>query len=418
MTASTGSRVQNPRRVLINVENLPVPFDRRVWQEATTLTQAGYSVAVICPKTSDYPLAYEFLQGVHIYRHSMPIEARGAAAYVLEYAAALMWQFFLACRVFHRHGFDVIHACNPPDTIFLVGGFFKLFFGKRFLFDHHDLNPELYLAKFGRRNLFYKILLQLERWTFRTADVSIATNWSYHRIAVERGGMDPEKVFVVRSGPSLERLRPCEPVPALKHGRQFLVGYVGVMGQQEGIQYLLEAVRQIVHDRGRRDIHFTLVGSGPELSRLKAMAVTLAIDGFVTFTGRLPDQDLVAVLSTADLCVNPDEVNEMNDKSTMYKVMEYMAFGRPIVQFETTEGRYSAREAAVYARPNDAADLARLILDLIAAPVRREVMGRLGYERVRGELAWPHQVAPLLRAYDAVWKAAPEPLRDSVVPPG
>jgi glycosyltransferase involved in cell wall biosynthesis len=405
------------RRVLIIVENLPVPFDRRVWQEATTLAREGYQVAVICPMTEGYEAAYEHLQGVHIYRHRMPLEARGVAGYILEYGAALFWQFFLACRVYRRHGFDVIHGCNPPDTIFLVGAFFKLLFGKRFLFDHHDLNPELYIAKFGRRGLFYRVLLQLERWTFITADVSIATNWSYHKIAVERGGMDPDKVFVVRSGPSLERLRPCEPNPALKKGRRYLVGYVGVMGRQEGIHYLLEAVHHIVREQGRHDIHFTLVGSGPELAHLKGLAVKLGIGDFVTFTGRLPDRDLVEVLSTTDICVNPDEVNEMNDKSTMNKVMEYMALGRPIVQFETTEGRYSARDAASYARPNDAADLARKMLDLLADPARREEMGRFGYERVRRELAWPHQVEPLLKAYDALWQEAPEVLRDSVTPP-
>lgn len=208
MTASTGDgAASNGRRVLIIVENLPVPFDRRVWNEATTLTRHGYQVAVICPQTDGYREKYEVLDGIRIYRHPLPVEARGAIAYPVEYTVALFWQFVLAWRVMRQGGFDVIHACNPPDTIFLIGGFFKLFFGKRFLFDHHDLNPELYEAKFGRRGFLYRALVALERWTFRTADISIATNNSYRTVAIERGGMNPDKVHVVRSGPQLERLK-------------------------------------------------------------------------------------------------------------------------------------------------------------------------------------------------------------------
>jgi glycosyltransferase involved in cell wall biosynthesis len=350
-----------------------------------------------------YEAPYEELEGVHIYRHPMPLEARGAAGYLLEYAAALFWEFRLAWRVRRRHGFDVIHACNPPDLIFLIGRFFKTFFKTKFIFDHHDLNPELYVAKFGKRGPLYRILLLFERCSFRTADVSIATNWSYHRIAVERGGMAPEKVFVVRSGPNLQRIRLHPPDEALKHGRRFLVGYVGVMGRQEGIQYLLEAARHIVHDLGRTDVHFALVGSGPDFDRLRALAGQMGVQDFVTFTGRLPDEDLLRILSTADLCVNPDEVNEMNDKSTMNKVMEYMALGRPIVQFETTEGRYSAAEAAVYARANDPLDLARCVVELLADPARRTSMGEFGRERVHVQLAWSHQAPILLRAYGALW---------------
>ena len=371
-----------------------MPFDRRVWQEATALQRHGYLVSIICPTGKGFEQRAEVLDGINIYRHTLPLDAHGALGYLVEYSAALFWQFVLSWRVLLRHGFDVIHACNPPDNIFLVGGFFKIFLGKKFLFDHHDINPELYEAKFGRRDFFYKIMLLWERWTFRTANVSIATNESYRTIAIERGHMDPDKVFVVRSGPSLERLRLLPPVEALKKGRRYMVGYVGVMGQQEGLQYLL----------GREDVHFGLVGGGPELDNLKRLAADLGIADYVTFTGRVPDQLLLEMLNTADVCVNSDEYNAMNDKSTMNKIMEYMALGKPIVQFDLSEGRFSARDASVYARPNDAADMAAKIVELLDDPARRAEMGRIGRDRVENELAWPYEEPKLLGAYDALWQ--------------
>jgi glycosyltransferase involved in cell wall biosynthesis len=396
--ASGGRR----RKVLIIVENLPVPFDRRVWQEATTLQRAGYGVSVISPTGKGCEARYELLDGVHVYRHPMPPEASGALGYLREYASALFWEFFLAWRVWWRHGFDAIHACNPPDLIFLVGGFFKLFMRKKFLFDHHDINPELYEAKFGRRDFYYRTLLLIERLSFKTADVSIATNESYRRIAIERGGMDPGRVYVVRSGPNLERLKQLPPVPALKNGRRYLVAYLGVMGAQEGIDYLLRAAAHIIHTVGRDDVHFGLVGAGTSLEQMKAYAIELNIADRVTFTGRVPDQQLLEMLNTADVCVNPDVANEMNDKSTMNKIMEYMALGKPIVQFDLTEGRFSAREASLYARRNDVVDFAERIVELLDDPARREVMGRFGRHRVMHELEWRYEAPKLLAAYDAV----------------
>ena len=386
------------RRVLIIVENLPSPFDRRVWQEATTLSQHGYEVSIICPTGKGYEKKHEVIDGIHIYRHNLPLEADGALGYLLEYSAALFWEFVLAWRVLLTRGFDAIHACNPPDNIFLVGGFFKML-GKKFLFDHHDINPELYEAKFGRRDFFYRVMLAWERWTFRTASVSIATNESYKRIAIERGGMDPDRVFVVRSGPNLDRLKIMPPDPALKCGRKYLVGYVGVMGKQEGIDYLLRAARHIVSEMGREDIHFGLVGGGTELDEMKAYARELGIEDYVTFTGRVPDPEMLAMLNTADVCVNPDVANEMNDKSTMNKIMEYMALGKPIVQFDLTEGRFSAQEASLYARRNDEVDLAEKIVYLMDHPEERERMGAFGRQRVENELEWRYEVPKLLAAY-------------------
>ncbi len=395
------------KRVLIIVQNLPVPFDRRVWQEATALRAHGYEVAVICPAARGYTARYECLQGIHIYRHPLPLEARGAWGYVLEYASSLFWELLLSLKVLRRHGFDAIHACNPPDNIFLIGALFKLFAGKRFLFDHHDINPELYEAKFGRRGFLYRLVRLSERLTFLVADISIATNESYRRIALERGRMPPQKVFVVRSGPSLERLRILPPVPRLKRGRRFLVGYVGVMGAQEGIPYLLEAARHIVRDLGREDVQFVLVGGGPALAEMRRLNSQMRLDPYVEFLGRVPDCTLLEVLNTADVCVNCDEVNPMNDKSTMNKIMEYMALAKPIVQFELTEGRFSAREASLYARPNDARDFADRIVELLEDPERRERMGRFGRHRVERQLAWEYEAPKLLAAYEALFVKAP-----------
>ncbi|MDR3427047.1 glycosyltransferase family 4 protein [Silvimonas sp.] len=395
-----------PRKVLIIVENLPSPFDRRVWQEATTLRDAGYVVSIICPTGKGYESHFEVVDDIHIYRHELPLEAEGAKGYLLEYSAALFHEFRLAFKVMFGRGFDAIHACNPPDLIFLVGGFFKLFFGKKFLFDHHDINPELYEAKFGRRDFFYKLMVLFERWTFNTASVSIATNESYKRIAIERGGMKPENVYVVRSGPKLDRLCQVPAVPELKKGREFLVGYVGVMGKQEGIDYLLRAMAHIVHERKRTDVQLGLVGGGTSLAQMQAYAKELGIAEYVTFTGRVPDQQLLEMLNTADVCVNPDVANEMNDKSTMNKIMEYMALAKPIVQFDLTEGRFSAQEASLYAKRNDEVDMGEKILELLADPARRKTMGEYGQRRVMNELEWKYEVPKLLAAYEALFAPA------------
>ena len=392
-----------PKRVLILVENLPSPFDRRVWQEATTLRDAGNLVSIICPTGRGYEGKFEPIDGIHVYRYNLPVEASGAAGYALEYAVALAWTFALAWRVFLTRGFDVIHACNPPDLFFLIGGFFRLF-GKKFVFDHHDLSPELYEAKFGRRDFFHRLMLALEYWTFRSADVSIATNESYRRIAIGRGRMPAERVFVVRSGPSLERLKTLPPDARLKCGRRYLVGYVGVMGKQEGIDHLLQAVRHIVLYFGRDDIHFGLVGGGTSLEEMRALARELGVADHVTFTGRVPDGEMLAMLNTADVCVNPDIANDMNDKSTMNKIMEYMALGKPIVQFDLTEGRFSAQQASLYARKNDALNLAEKILELLDDPSRRAEMGEFGRRRVANELEWRHEAPKLLAAYEALWR--------------
>lgn len=386
------------RKVLIVVENLPLPFDRRVWQEARTLKAAGATVSVICPTGKGYEKRYEEIDGVHIHRHPLPLDASGPIGFLAEYGAALFWETVLAWKIFFSRGIDVIQGCNPPDLIFLVALPFRLL-GVRYIFDHHDINPELYEAKFGKRGFFWKLMVLFEKLTFRSATVSIATNQSYRRIAIERGGMDPERVFVVRSGPDLSRLKQVAEEPKWRNGRRHMIGYVGVMGDQEGIDLLIDSVEEIVRRRGREDIQFCLVGGGPALAHLKRDTEARGLSEYITFTGRAPDQTLFEVLSTMDVGVNPDRVNPMNDMSTMNKIMEYMALGKPMVQFDVTEGRFSAQDASLYARANDPVDLADCLIRLVDDPDLRARMGASGRSRVEAELSWPHQVRPLLDAY-------------------
>lgn len=399
------------RRVLIIVENLPVPFDRRVWSEATTLSRQGYRVSVICPKGPGATASFEIIDGIAVYRHWLPKERRGVLNYFAEYGAALFWEFVLSLKVLTTRGFDVIHACNPPDLIFVVGAFHKFLFGKSFIYDQHDINPEFYEAKFKRRGMLWRILVLLERMTFALSDVSIATNQSYRAIAIERGRMSPDRVFVVRSGPNLSRVRSLPPNPTWKKGRKFLVAYVGVIGEPEGIDLLLESIKHIRRRRNRDDVQFVIVGSGPVLEEVKKLATAFELDELVTFTGRVDDETLFTILSTADVCVNPDRPSTINDKSTMNKIMEYMALGRPIVQFDLTEGRVSAAEASLYARNTDTAEFGDKILELVDDPVRRGRMGVFGQKRIRDELAWDHEEANLLNAYEKVFSLRYSPSR-------
>lgn len=387
------------KRVLIIVENLPVPFDARVWNEACSLRANGYGVTVLCPKDKKHKKGYEFLDGIHVYRHPMFGEGNSVSGYIIEFFCALFFEFIYASWIFLRRGFSVIQGCNPPDDIFLVALPFKLF-GVKYIFDHHDANPELYLSKYSKRGLLYKIQVLLEKLTYRFSDVVMATNQSYRELAVTRGGLAPEDVFVVRNGPDFDRLHLLPPDPALKHGKSYLVGYVGTMSVQEGLDILLEVALHI-RNMGRRDVHFTCVGGGPGLAGLQQMVKDMKLEDTVTFTGRIPDDDLLAILSTADVCVNPDKPCEMNDISTMIKIMEYMALEKPIVQFDLKEGRFSAGEAAVYAsKENQVPDFAAKILWLLDRPEERKRMGEIGRRRVETELAWKYSVDPLLAAYE------------------
>lgn len=387
------------RRALILVENLSVPFDRRVWQECTTLREAGWEVHVICPRGQKRDTEPEaVIDGVRIHRYPLRAATGGPAGYLREYGSALWHTVRLARKV---GPVDVVHACNPPDLLFLPALWMKRR-GARFVFDQHDLVPELYLSRFDRgEDLLYRAVCALERRTYRAADIVLATNESYRDVAVRRGGRRPEDVFVVRSAPQTDRFQPVPSEPELKHGKSHLLCYLGVMGPQDGVDYALRALAKLRDELGRTDWHAVFVGAGDAFDAMVELSGRLGLAEQVQFTGRIPDADLVRYLSTADVCLSPDPRNPLNDVSTMNKVLEYMAMARPIVSFDLKEARVSAGDAAVYAPANDEAAFAGLIADLLDDPEQRARMGKIGQERISGPLAWRNSQASLLAAYGA-----------------
>jgi glycosyltransferase involved in cell wall biosynthesis len=389
------------KHILIIVENLPVPFDRRVWQEATTLKDNGAKVSIICPKMKGYNKSYECINDIEIYRHPLPIEGKGISGYILEYSIALFCEFLLSFKIFIKKRFHIIQGCNPPDLIFFIAFFYKLL-GVKFVFDHHDINPELYVAKYNKKGGFYKLLLVAERLTFATANYSIATNESYKEIAIRRGKMLPEKVQVVRSGPKLERLKPGDGNKIYKKGRKFLIGYVGVIGEQEGLDLLLESCKIIT--KVRNDVQWAIIGDGTELMKIKAKCSEMGLENLVDFYGRVDDLKMVEILNTADICVNPDRPTEMNNLSTMNKIMEYMALKKPIVQFDLKEGRLSAENASLYANNTCTEDFANKIMWLLENEEERIKMGNFGYKKIVDKLAWEHESQNLIQIYQKAFK--------------
>ena len=389
------------RRILIVVQNLPVPFDRRVWLEATTLARAGYQVSVICPKAKGFDASFEALEDVHIYRYGLPIDAEGPLGFLSEFAWCFARTAMKTVRVsVIGRGFDVLQACNPPETYWPLAYFWRLF-GKRFVFDHHDLSPEMYRAKFPEGSGLVEAGLRfLEHRTFRAADLVITTNGSHKRIAVERGGVPPDDVYIVRSGPDVGRFTVHPPDPAWRKGKPHLLVYLGEICKQDGVDHLVRAVKLLRDELGRDDFHCVLVGGGPYQPSIKAYAEEIGVADLCTFTGRVSDDQLCRILSSADIGVDPDPKNEWSDKSTMNKIMEYMCFGLPVVAYDLTETRLSAGPAADYAQANEEHDLARRIAKLLDDPERRAQMGSVGRERLRTKLAWEHSVPVLLAAYD------------------
>jgi glycosyltransferase involved in cell wall biosynthesis len=391
------------RRVLIVVENLPVPLDRRVWLEATALYDAGYQVSVICPTGRGWDKPREVIDGIHIYRYPEPPEAHsGAVAYAREYLMSMWHWFGLARVVWRERGFDVIQGCNPPDLIFVLALWYRLW-GVTYLFDHHDVCPELFEAKFGKRGLLYAVMRVWERMTFATARVSIATNESFRNIAITRGKMAPQDVFVVRSAPRVVSFVPGPGDAKYRKGAATVLGYVGVIGQQEGMDLLVLAVEHLVKVLGHADLHVVIVGFGPALAEVQDDVRLRGLEAHFTFTGPLYAEDLLAALNAVDIGVSPDPKNAMNDISTMNKVMEYMTLEKPLVQFDLTEGRASAGDASLYARANDPVDFAAKVAELIADPDMGRQMGKRGRTRVLERLSWDHSIPHLLAAYDRVF---------------
>ncbi len=387
-------------RILMLVENLPVPPDRRVWPEAITLRDYGFQVSIISPKgTSENQESYICLEGIHIYRYQMPTLGNKYIAYVVEYGIAMLMTFWLSLKVLIHDGFDVIHAANPPDMFFIVGLFYRLL-GKKFVFDQHDLSPELFQVKFsGSVKLLHKLLLFLERCSYQTAHLVITTNASQKRLAIERGRCHPDKLFIVRNGPDLKRLRVVTPEPDLKRGRPYLLAYVGVMEVQDGVENTLFALHDLVHKRGRQDVSLVLMGRGNQTPTLRRLAHELQLDEYVNFTGWTTSEDVVRYLTVADIGLSPDPQNALNEHSTMIKTMEYMAMGKPSVAFDLTETRYSAQDAALYAIPNQLEDFANKIETLLDDEELRLKMGALGRKRIEEELSWDHSKKSLLLAY-------------------
>lgn len=388
----------SPGRALIFVENLSVPFDRRVWQECQALRDAGYEVSVVCPQgASQDREAHARIDGVDIHRYPLTPATGGWTGYVREYPVAL-WRSWRLARRLGR--FDIVHICNPPDLLFLVALPFKRR-GARVIFDQHDLVPELYESRFGRgKDLLYRAVVALERLTYRVADVVIATNGSYRQAAIERGGKAPDRVFVVRSAPNLTRFTGGVPDPELRRGKEHLLCYLGVMGPQDGVDYALRALAAL-RDIRPDDWHAVFVGSGDCFDEMRALASELGLDEHVTFTGRIPDDELLACLATADVGLSPDPYNPLNDVSTMNKVLEYMACGLPIVSFELREARVSAGEAARYVPCNDTDAFAAAASELLDDPAERDRRGRIGRERVAGDLSWERSKVELLASYAA-----------------
>jgi glycosyltransferase involved in cell wall biosynthesis len=394
-------------RILILVQNLPVPFDRRVWLECQSLLGAGFRVTVVCPKAPGDP-RYARIEGVDIYKYTPYAPGGSSISFVIEYLYSFFATLGLSLRASVHGRFMAVQSCNPPDLFWPIGLLFRIIHGSSFVFDHHDLCPELYESRFQRGNrLIYGALRLMERWTMKAADHVISTNDSYREIAVGRDRVDPRCATVVRTGPDLTRLRRTAENASLRGSARYLAAYIGVMGPQDGVDLVLELADDVVHRLGRRDIHFTLIGSGDCFDDLVALNRHLGLTDFVTFTGRIPDAEVSAILSTADVGISPDPKNPLNDLSTMNKTMEYMAFALPVVAFDLRETHISAGDAAVYAIPNDVSEMAQLLCELLDDEPRRLSMGAAGRVRIEQELSWDHQAPRYVGVYEQLSAIAP-----------
>lgn len=417
------------RKVLLVVENRPAPADARVWPEALSLRNAGYQVSIISPKgLAMHRESHTCIDGIHIYRYHLP-SGRGIAGYLIEYSVSLLMSFWLSLRVWVCHGFDAIHAANPPDMFFLLGLLYRPF-GKKYIFDQHDVSPDLFQVLFARgdttgpRNRLMHVLrwalLRCERWSYQVADLVIATNLSFRRLAIERGRCRADKIVVVRNGPDLRRFTRGRPEPELKMGRRHLLAYLGVMSVQDGVENALYALDNLVHRRGRQDVGLVLMGAGDALAGLQQLAHELALDEYVKFNGRTAKEDVVRYLTVADIGLVPDPQNGMNELCTMIKTMEYMAMEVPVVAFDLVETRYSAENAALYATPNSVEDFANKIAYLLDREELRRTMGAQGRKRVEDSLSWDHSKEQLVQAYCALFNqpvAEAKPVQESSFQP-
>ena len=392
---------RQPRSCVIIVENLPVPFDRRVWQEAQALHRAGWTVSVICPTNSDFPKTFEVIDDIAIYRHPLPPEGRGGLAYLREYSAALFHEFRLLFKVHRERGFSIIQACNPPDIIFLAALPFKLM-GKRFIYDQHDVSPELFVVKFGKKGFLYRALMFFERMSYRMADHVITANATFKDIAASRGGKTPSQVEVVYGVPDRQRIRRVEPEPGLHGGRKFVLGYVGIINEQDGVDHLVRAVAHLVKVSGFRDFRAVVVGSGPALELVRALARSLEVDDFILFSGYLKGETLLAYLSAFDIGIIPDPLNEANDLMSMNKVFEYCALGIPTACYPLKETKRLLGDAGVYAPSHDPAGLAEACLSLMQDESLRTRSAAAAAKLSAEKFLWENEARKYVATYERV----------------
>lgn len=396
------------RRVLMIVENNSIPFDKRVWREAKTLKDNGFNVATICPKGKEHKKKYEVIDGIEIHRYNAKFSDGSSKGYINEYLHSLIVIFLLSLKIFFfKKGFNVIHTANPPDTLWMICLFYMPF-NVKFIYDEHDLAPESYLSRFNfedsHKDILYKIQSLFQIISYKLAKVVISTNESYKKIAIERGKLNPESVFVVRNGPDTRYFKAVEPVDVWKNNFDYMVSYIGIMAVQDGVDYIIKTCHYLVHELNRKDIYFVLIGSGDEIEKLKELAKKLEVDDFISFTGRIPDKEAIEILSTADVCLSPDPYNPLNNISTMNKIMEYMVCKSPTVSFDLVEARYSAQDAALYVKNNSVEDFANGIVKLLSDSVLSNKMADFGYRRVINELCWEKQEEKLIEVYKKVLK--------------
>ncbi len=393
-------------KVLMLVENLSVPADPRVWREARTLAQQGLQVCIISPlgATQDRE-RYICLNGIHIYRYRLSVSSGGSKGYLLEYAFAMLMTFLLSLQVWFQHGFDVIHAANPPDLFFAIGLFYRLF-GKKFIFDQHDLAPEMFQIKFQGRMRMISACLRFFEWcSYRTSHLVITTNASQKQMAIKRGGCKFENVFIVRNGPELHRYQDVVADHSLRNGKRILLAYVGVMAAQDGVEYAIHAMEELVHRRKHQDVGLILMGDGDQVPALRALTHSLALDDYIHFTGWLVKDEMLRYLAGSDIGLSPDPSNELNDYSTMLKTMEYMALGKPVIAFDLPETRITAQDAALYATANRLDEFVDHIEILMAKQELRATMGEKGQQRIEEHLCWEKNRQTLLRAYRCLFPA-------------
>ncbi|MDF2809082.1 MAG: glycosyltransferase WbuB [Microvirga sp.] len=381
------------------MENLPVPFDRRVWQEAKALQAAGWRVSVICPRTERYPAAFEEIDNIAVYRHPLPLEARGALGFVAEYSAALFYEGLLLWRVWRERGFQIIQICNPPDLLFIVAAPWKLL-GKKLIFDHHDVSPELFVAKFGPRSLLLNTLKALEWLTFKSANLVISTNETFREIAIRRGGKNPEDVVTVYSVPNSSWIRRVEPRADIRARSPHILGYIGIIGDQDGVDHLIRAVDWLLREGNYRDFHAVVIGDGTALASVRALAAELEVEDYVTFTGYLTGPELLECLSTFDIGIIPDPVNDYNDKISMNKVFEYSALGVPSVAYPLSETQRLLGDAGTYAQGETPADLGRACLTLLSDAQERGVKAERAKALGENAFNWEREAGKYVAAYE------------------